>query len=121
MSELINNRAKRIETLKTIIKQLHRSADPESVRQQLTYIVREAEPGEIAAMEQEIIAEGVPVDEVRSMCDLHAQVVQDILPEQHQEVPPGHPVDTLKRENEAIRGAVSDMRVAMADIRTSGL
>jgi len=117
MSELINNRVKRIETLKTIVKQLHRGADPESVRQQLTAIVREAEPGEIAAMEQEIIAEGVSVEEVRSMCDLHAQVVQDILRQQHQEVPPGHPADTLKRENEAIREAVSDMRAAITDIK----
>lgn len=117
MSELINNRAKRIQALKEIIQRLHRGEDPESVRQQLTEIVKEADAGEIAAMEQEIIASGVSVEEVKSMCDLHAQVVQDILKKPPADIPPGHPADTLKRENEAIRGVCQQMRDAIAAVR----
>jgi DUF438 domain-containing protein len=117
MSELINNRAKRIETLKQIIQQLHRGVDPDTVRQQLTEIVQHADAGEIAAMEQEIIAEGVPIEEIKSMCDLHARVVEDILKRPPAEVPPGHPADTIRRENEAIRGVCRRMREAMAGIR----
>ena len=30
-------------------------------------------------MEQELISEGMPVEEVRSMCDLHSQVTRDVL------------------------------------------
>lgn len=117
MSELINNRAKRIEALKRIIQQLHSGADPESVRQQLTDIVQHADAGEIAAMEQEIIAGGVPVEEVRSMCDLHARVVEDILSKEPVPVPPGHPADTIRRENEAIREVCATIRRAISDIR----
>ncbi|MBN1359404.1 MAG: DUF438 domain-containing protein [Sedimentisphaerales bacterium] len=117
MSELINNRAKRIQALKEIIQRLHRGEDPERVRQQLTEIVKQADAGEIAAMEQEIIASGVPVEEVKSMCDLHAQVVQDILTTKPTDVAPGHPADTLKRENEAIREACRRMRDAIEAIR----
>lgn len=118
MSELIDNRAKRIAALKEIIQQLHRGQDPESVRQQLADIVKQADAGEIAAMEQEIIASGVSVEEVKSMCDLHAQVVQDILKKPPADILPGHPVDTLKRENVAIREACRRMREAIAAIRS---
>ncbi|MBK9127150.1 MAG: DUF438 domain-containing protein [Phycisphaerales bacterium] len=115
MSELINNRAARIETLKRIIQQLHRGADPERVRHELTEIVKTADAGEIAAMEQEIIASGVPVEEIKSMCDLHARVVQDILSKPNLDaLPAGHPAETLRRENVAIRRVVSQMREAAA-------
>jgi hypothetical protein len=117
MSELINNRAKRIETLKEIIQQLHRGADPDSVKKQLTEIVQQADAGEIAAMEQEIIASGIPVEEIKSMCDLHARVVEDILKNPPADVPPGHPADTIRRENEAIRKTCGKMRAAMDEIR----
>ncbi|MEP0765674.1 MAG: DUF438 domain-containing protein [Fimbriimonadia bacterium] len=117
MSELINNRAKRIATLKEIIQTLHRGADPESVRQQLTEIVKEADAGEIAAMEQEIIASGVSVEEVKSMCDLHAAVVQDILKKPLVQISAGHPADTILRENRAIRERCARMRAAMEQIR----
>ncbi len=30
-------------------------------------------------MEQEIIAEGMPVEEIKDMCDLHSQVTREIL------------------------------------------
>lgn len=117
MSELINNRAQRIETLKRIIQKLHRGTPPEEVRAELVAIVQSADAGEIAAMEQEIIASGVAVDEVKSMCDLHAQVVQDILKKPVVLLPPGHPADTLKRENEALRATCQRMREAMAEVR----
>ncbi len=117
MSELIDNRRRRIEDLKQIIKQLHAGADPDSVRQQLVEIVRSADAGEVAAMEQELIAEGISVEEIRSLCDLHAEVVQDVLREWAGEVPPGHPVDTIRRENEAIRAACDRTAAAMDAVR----
>jgi DUF438 domain-containing protein len=67
------------------------------------------------AMEQELIAEGVPVAELQSMCDLHSQVTRDVLvPLGPRETPPGHPVDTFRRENEALRAAVARLRGAVA-------
>ena len=74
MSELINNRAHRIQTMKEIIKHLHRGGSPDDVRGRLRTLVRETDASEIAAMEQELMAEGMRVEEVQSMCDLHASV-----------------------------------------------
>ncbi len=118
MSELIDNRARRIQTLKRIIEQLHQGVDPAQVKTQLAELVGQASAAEIAAMEQELIAGGVPVEQIKSMCDLHAAVVQDLLskPQEHA-VPPGHPVDTFRRENAALREAVASLRQAMTEIR----
>ena len=111
MSELIDNRAHRIRTLKEIIQELHRGADPDAVRGALRNIVRETSSSEIAAMEQELIAGGMPVEEVQSMCDLHSQVLREILVEPVRLPPlPGHPLDTFERENQAIAEVVGELR-----------
>jgi hypothetical protein len=116
MSEIIDNRAHRIRTLKQIIRRLHegRGVAPEEVRAQLREIVRRTDATEVAAMEQELMAEGVSAEEVRSMCDLHAQVLKDIMePPAPSDVPPGHPVDTFRRENRALAEVVARARKAL--------
>lgn len=121
MSEVINNREVRIKNLKEIIKHLHTGGDPEQVRQQLKDIVGETDAGEIAAMEQELINEGMPIEEVQSMCDLHSAVVRDILPAsgpmQIQMIEPGHPVDTFKLENKALKEAIQRGREALSSLQ----
>ena len=76
MSELIDNRAHRIRTLKEVIRHLHEGKAPAEVKARLAALVRECDASEIAAMEQELMAEGVPVTEIMGMCDLHSQVVR---------------------------------------------
>lgn len=118
MSELINNRAHRIEALKHIILDLHRGAAPHEVKARLKALVRETDAIEIAAMEQSLIAEGMPVEEIRAMCNLHAEMFEEVMAEPAlPEIPPGHPVDTFRRENAAIGRAVAMMRAAMTEVR----
>jgi DUF438 domain-containing protein len=116
MSELINNRAHRIQTMKEIIKHLHRGGSPDEVRTSLRTMVRETDASEIAAMEQELMAEGMRVEEVQSMCDLHSSVLKEVLVQIEPAgpaIPPGHPVDTFTRENQALRETAGRMRAAM--------
>ncbi len=117
MSEIIDNRAHRIRTLKGIIKHLHAGQPPDAVREELKQLVRETDYSEIVAMEQELMAEGMPAEEIACMCDLHSQVTRDVLVQiPARAVPPGHPADTFRRENEALRGALAGMRAAMAQV-----
>ena len=119
MSEVINNRQHRIETLKHIIRHLHAGQAPEQVREQMKRLVGETDYAEIVAMEQELIAEGLPVEEIQSMCDLHSQVTRDVLVQlPPPALAPGHPADTLRRENRELVRVLGDMRMAMAEIHT---
>ena len=117
MSEIIDNRAQRVRQLKQIIKHLHAGKPASEVKSQLEQVVRATDYSEVVAMEQELLAEGMPVEELRSMCDLHSQVTRDLLvAPPPRTVPPGHPVDTFRRENEALRGVLLRMRIARKDI-----
>ena len=117
MSELIDNRARRIATLKEIIQHLHKGEAPEAVKDQLREMVRQTNPSEIMAMEQELISGGMPVEEVRSMCDLHSQVTREALVQlPANPIAPGHPVDTFRRENAAIREVIAKIRTTLSEI-----
>jgi DUF438 domain-containing protein len=114
VSELIDNRTERVAALKGIIQRLHAGESPDEVRSTLKDLVSRTDYTEIMAMEQELIAGGMPVPEIQRMCDLHSQVTRDVMV-QVAPAPllPGHPVDTFQRENEALREAVGRMRQAM--------
>ncbi len=118
MSELIDNRAHRISVLKEIIQHLHAGAAPELVKERLRKLVGETDATEIMAMEQQLMAEGMPVEEVRSMCDLHSQVTRGVLVQvaPPASIQPGHPVDTFRRENSALKQVIATMRGISAEI-----
>ena len=117
MSELINNPARRVAALKEIIQHLHKGEAPEAVMSQLRDIVRQTNPSEIMAMEQELISGGMPVEEVRSMCDLHSRVTREVLVQLPvSPTAPGHPIDTFRQENTAIRQVIAKIRTTLAEI-----
>jgi DUF438 domain-containing protein len=118
MSEIIDNRANRVRNLKSIIKRLHAGEAPDAVRGELQTIVRQTDYSEIMAMEQELMAEGVPASEIQCMCDLHSQVTREVMVQlPPKPVPPGHPVDTFRQENQALQGVLLRFRLAASDLR----
>lgn len=119
MSEVIDNKANRIRVLKDIIKHLHAGNPPEAVQRQMREIVKQTDASEIMAMEQELMAEGMPVEEVRSMCDLHSQVTRDVLVQIpiRKDIAPGHPVDTFRGENEGVRNVIALMKTGLAELQ----
>jgi DUF438 domain-containing protein len=105
--------------MKEIIRHLHHGGSPDEVRGRLRLLVGETDASEIAAMEQSLIADGMPVSEVQSMCDLHSEVLRDVLVQIQPAAPelaPGHPVDTFRRENEALRKTAARMRAALRQV-----
>lgn len=118
MSESIEDRADKIQKLEDIIKSLHGGAPPATVKAQLKEIVRKTDSIEIAAMEQQLMAGGMPVEEVRSMCDLHAEVLKEIITDPPAgDFPPGHPIDTFRRENEALHRSVEQIQTVIVRLR----
>ncbi len=120
MSELLDNSRHRIETLKGIIKQLHDGADPESLKEEFGDLLAEVGVGEIAAMENSLMADGMEQVEIQRMCDVHAAVLGGAGSCAPQEVPVGHPVHTFQLENAAIREMVADYRAAIATLGGDG-
>jgi DUF438 domain-containing protein len=116
MSELLDNSRHRIETLKEIITKLHSGADPDTVKQEFGDLLADVGVSEIAAMENSLMAEGMPQEEIQRMCDVHAAVLGGAAPHGPTEVPAGHPVHTFRLENGRIREIVSTYRDAVESL-----
>lgn len=100
MSEYIQNSQRRKEMLKQLIRDLHAGGDVEEIKARFRKLVGQVSSVEIAQMEQELISEGLPVEEVKELCDVHVAVFQEGLEgETSPEMTPGHPVHTFKYEN----------------------
>jgi len=119
MSELLDNSRHRIESLKGIIRRLHDGADPDSLTEEFGDLLAEVGPSEIAAMENSLMAEGMPQAEIQRMCDVHAAVLAGGQPASiPPEVVPGHPVHTFRLENECVReilAGYSEVAEALVD------
>lgn len=106
MSESINNREYRKNVIKEVIKQLHEGKTVEEVKQQFEEAFSGVSASEISEAEGALIAEGLPITEVQRLCDVHAAVFKGTIEEIHQPTDqkqiPGHPANTLIRENRAI-------------------
>jgi DUF438 domain-containing protein len=117
MSELITNQTQRVQTLKRIIEQLHDGRALEDVKLALRTLVKETDHSEIIAMEQELMAEGMPASEIQRLCDLYSEVTREVLVcPPAKAIPSGHPIDTFLRENEAARGVLARMREAIPEV-----
>lgn len=86
--------------LKTIIRALHDGQDTEALRAEFAELLADVQPEAIAAMEQELILEGMPVREIHRLCDLHVNVFRDGLESQEAvQAATGHPLHTYMAEN----------------------
>lgn len=107
MSELIHNREYRIKTLKELIMKLHQGASIEEVKEKFKEVIKDVSAEEISSMEQELIQEGMPVQEVQRLCDVHTAVFKETLEKGKEPVEiPGHPLHTLLKENRAIENLI---------------
>ena len=125
MSEYINNRELRKNTIKDIIRQLHEGKTVDEVKIQFEKVFEGVSATEISEAEGALIAEGLPVEEVQKLCDVHASIFKGSIEEIHQpqdpSIIPGHPVHILKLENREIRKIVNKIRTHIPEISiTSG-
>ena len=110
MSELINNSASRKELLKHMILQLHDGVAPGQVKQRLQQLLQKIPYGEVVEVEQELIAEGLPQEEVLNLCDLHSEALEGSIDLSGAKVAPaGHPVDTFTCENNELSKVVGQL------------
>lgn len=104
MSELINNNAAfRKETLRKLILELHEGKDPVEVRHRLKETLKDIPYDEVVEVEQQLMREGLPQEEVLRLCDVHGEVLDGMIDKQEAlPIPEGHPLDVMIHENQAL-------------------
>ena len=112
MSELINNSIERKKILKELILKLHHGVDVATVRNELVKLMKMVPYGEVVEVEQELISEGELSDEeVLQFCDIHTEALDGHIDISSMKIaPPGHPIDTFKKENIELGKLVKELR-----------
>ena len=86
--------------LKKIIIDLHAGIPVEELQKKFTKILKKTSPEEIANMENALIQEGFPAEEIQRLCDIHARVFEKSLARSGKSSKmPGHPIHTFIQEN----------------------
>jgi len=96
MSEMTENKKRK---LKELIKQLHAGASPSEIKEKFKQVLEGISPLQIAKIEQELIREGIPREEIQRLCDVHLAVFREQLEKQKPEIPPSHPINILMEEH----------------------
>lgn len=111
MNELIQNQDDKQERLKTIIKQLHDGVPVDKLKKDFAQIIRDTSPEEIADMENALINEGFPPEEVQRLCDVHAEVFETSLKKVGKSSKiPGHPIYSFLEENREARRILKHLK-----------
>ncbi len=100
----------RQEILKGIIKDIHKGVDVNILKKRFLDLIKDVSPSEIAAMEQKLIEEGMPEQEVKGLCSVHVEVFKESL--EKKSLPglsAGHPVHTLMLENRYAEGIMCEI------------
>lgn len=111
MSEFINNSTERKKTLKRLILRLHEGESPDEVKKELVSLLPKIPHNDIVEVEQELIHEGLPEEEIVKLCDIHTLVLEgNIAHPGAQEIPPGHPNSILRGENQKLLEVIERMQ-----------
>ena len=117
MSELINNSQSRKDKLKALILKLHHGGTQESVRNELLLSLSQIPYGEVVEVEQELIGEGLPEEEIMNLCDAHSAVLEGRVDlSALKPIPDGHPVDVFRKENQEIRNVVNTISTLIGNM-----
>jgi hypothetical protein len=110
MSEFINNAEKKRNLLKELILKLHKGESQEQVKAELRQVLGQIPYDDVVRVEQELIAGGLPQEEVVKLCDVHTAVLEGSIDRSGAKIPvSGHPVHTFSEENRALEREITEL------------
>ena len=116
MSETTENKKK---MLKEMIRQLHAGAAPQEIKAKFKQVLATVSPLEISKIEQELVQEGMPREELHRLCDVHMLVFQEQLEKQKPEIPTENPVGILLEEHKIMLQLVEMANTILSKIQSA--
>lgn len=118
MSELINNREKRMELLKSLIQKMNDFNSLDTVREEIASLLKEVPYEDVVSVEQELFSQGMDKDRMLDLCDLHSRALNGLIksPLKKQEAP-SHPLSIFKKENQALRREISFAKKIFGEVQ----
>ncbi|MFX1486227.1 MAG: DUF438 domain-containing protein [Promethearchaeota archaeon] len=114
MGEISENKKR---MLKELIKALHAGLSIDEAKERFKGILEETGPSDISKVEEELLSEGVPAEDIRRLCDVHLAVFKESLEKQEMVVPRGHPIYILLAEHKYVKGVVEEILLLLPRIK----
>ena len=97
--------------LREIIRQLQSGVSPVEVKEKFKRVLEGTGSEDIARIEQELVKEGLPREELQRLCDVHLAVFGDQVQEQELHIPLGHPINILVEEHKYLLERVEKLGI----------
>jgi len=121
MAEGIGKEKKK-EVMKDILRKLHHGLSVEEAKKRFEREIGNVSSTEIAEIEQGLLQEGIPPDEIKKFCNVHALLFQSALEKSmDQEQSPAHPVYLMKQNNREIEKITGALKAAVQNGETWGM
>ncbi|RKY79337.1 DUF438 domain-containing protein [candidate division KSB1 bacterium] len=123
MSEIMKGRnqmaVNQKEKLKELLRRLHKGENIRVLKQELKQILGSASPLLISQVEQELLNEGLPREQLRQLCEVHLELFSKGLESEKIQVPSSHPVHTFMEEHQFITNVLQQALPLMRKIIAS--
>lgn len=106
------NNAKNKEKLKVILKNLKSEIDKtklNKLKEEFKDIIKDVDPLLIAQVEQELVNEGLPIEELSNVCDIHMELFKDQIENPDLKVPEDHPIASFQRDHKVILKLMNEL------------
>jgi PAS domain S-box-containing protein len=112
------SRTEKQESLKNVITRLHRGESVEQVKAEFHRLIKNISPEEISTMEQALLNEGFPAEEIQRLCEVHVAVFEKSLAGQKKASGlPGHPIHTFVMENRELTQRIKGLKKLLKKIK----
>jgi hypothetical protein len=103
--------------LKEILAELHKGLSLEDAKARFELEVGKVTSHEIFELEQSLLADGVPPEEIKKFCNVHAMLFEgDLEKSMADPASPSHPVSLFKAENAEIKRRVESARALLPSL-----
>ncbi len=117
MGEMSDKEQNKKEFLKELLKELHQGAEPEKIQEKFKEAFRDVTAPEIAKIEEELINEGMPAEEIKKFCNVHIALFRESLEREKPIAPAGHPIHILMEEHKLFLEYANEFRMVAEYIK----
>jgi len=103
--------------IKEMVKRLHRGENLEKIKKEFEEKLGDTTPDEIALVEEELIKEGMSIEEVHRLCDVHLAAFKKSIEKNKPDVPPGHPINILLEEHKMVLNFAEKLRALVKKMK----
>jgi len=99
----------RVAKLTGILKRLNEGADPLETRREAREFLASVSPADLCRAEQQLMTAGMGPEELRHLCAIHLEMVDQQTGRMLAELDPGHVIHTMVGEHETMLGFLDDL------------